>query len=43
MRSLVILFVALVALGCASSKNSTHFTSAAELKKMMAQPKPVKV
>lgn len=43
MRSLVVLFVALVALGCASSKNSTHFTSAAELKKMMAQPKPVKV
>ena len=40
MRTLALFF--LVVTGCAS-KNSTRFTSAAELKKMMAQPKPTKV
>lgn len=42
MRTLL-LMSSLVVVGCASSRSSTRFTSADELKKVMSQPKPAKV
>ena len=42
MRTLLVVS-SLVVVGCASSRSSTRFTSADELKKVMSQPKPAKV